>query len=733
MATKGNLGEVVTTCERSWVQASPWGFSFKGEKGVSETTLRLYTPSCGCRGNDLNLSPGWELEYLRIRKNDTSASPRGNPRTKLGRERIGEAVLTLALRQAAGLRGRHSPINPRPIWITFLPDIYADARSDYVPSGHIRGHVPPHYSSPPVSLTMSEEDQTVDITALPKFDMSSHESSMSAKDVKSLTLRHGVPLDLHPVALTKGWTMNKLSDDMMDLYKQYFKFSGIRDVETLAERVIDLRPIPFGLLFQGGLAITWDFPGFRCVFKDTEGNVVTMSEYLRFPFLSVATIEKGNALTNQDLRERHIVPLLPADQAISDKTGHQKEKREKKKRGVDEGDGSRPQGKRKKTSAARRDSSATTGHVSSPKPIRVADPVGLNTENLSGAAANIAESQGNQSLHDSHHDSANHSVHKDQTVRNLTLVPTEVLQSFSGDHFVHRSPTAERATSHARLSVQGAHANEGESSRDQAYYVLEWFIHRRCRVDNPMWCRELMIHLAPPAAQEESNALDNSTAFERAWFALGRGALAQADILERFENLQADYNSLAETRGVIGSGYRVLSGRVESDFCFKKLTCNPTRLGFGLSGSGGIRLLEAREALQQSSRLYLEMSERFKKLKNDHAGCIEQVRLLEGQNSEFLRAQEKERLAAQLSKSEMEKFDCIRKLIPTVVERLFQSHEYKQSLSEPFNLSIQAGWGKGLTKERSEEEILGLMSRMENFDAYADKKMRVEYDNLFEK
>nr|GEY91948.1 ribonuclease H-like domain-containing protein [Tanacetum cinerariifolium] len=34
MATKDNLGEVVTTCERSWVQASPWGFSFRSEKGV---------------------------------------------------------------------------------------------------------------------------------------------------------------------------------------------------------------------------------------------------------------------------------------------------------------------------------------------------------------------------------------------------------------------------------------------------------------------------------------------------------------------------------------------------------------------------------------------------------------------------------------------------------------------------------------------------------------------------
>nr|GEX81618.1 hypothetical protein [Tanacetum cinerariifolium] len=37
MATKGNLGEVVTTCERSWVQAPPWGFpsGAKKEWGLS--------------------------------------------------------------------------------------------------------------------------------------------------------------------------------------------------------------------------------------------------------------------------------------------------------------------------------------------------------------------------------------------------------------------------------------------------------------------------------------------------------------------------------------------------------------------------------------------------------------------------------------------------------------------------------------------------------------------------
>ncbi|GJR16135.1 hypothetical protein Tco_0798787 [Tanacetum coccineum] len=97
------------------------------------------------------------------------------------------------------------------------------------------------------------------------------------------------------------------------------------------------------------------------------------------------------------------------------------------------------------------------------------------------------------------------------------------------------------------------------------------------------------------------------------------------------------------------------------------------------------------------------------------------------------RAQEKEKLVTQLGRTEMEKFDCVRKLLPTMVERLFQSHEYKQSLSEPFNLAIQAGWGKGLIRERSKEDLLDLMGRMENFDAYADKKMYVEYEKLFEK
>nr|GFB54930.1 hypothetical protein [Tanacetum cinerariifolium] len=44
------------------------------------------------------------------------------------------------------------------------------------------------------------------------------------------------------------------------------------DVRTLAERVVDLRPVHLGLLFTIGLATTWDFLGFYPIFQDTEGN-----------------------------------------------------------------------------------------------------------------------------------------------------------------------------------------------------------------------------------------------------------------------------------------------------------------------------------------------------------------------------------------------------------------------------------------------------------------------------
>ncbi|GJR72750.1 hypothetical protein Tco_0085115 [Tanacetum coccineum] len=222
-----------------------------------------------------------------------------------------------------------------------------------------------------------------------------------------------------------------------------------------------------------------------------------------------------------------------------------------------------------------------------------------------------------------------------------------------------------------------------------------------------MWCRELMVHLAPPAAQEESNALNNSTALERAWFSLARGDLAQTDILERFGNLQANFDELAESHAECGD----LAGK----------------------------LVQARLDVKHSSDLYNSLSNRFRAFRSEHEGCAGRLEASKSRNRELSQVNKDQALWIKELENTLAKKDSALvyaeriNLLPTVVERLHRSHEYKQSLPEPFNLAIQAGWGKGLAEERSEEALLELMGRMKGFDVYADKKIKVEYDKLFEK
>ncbi|GJZ20087.1 reverse transcriptase domain-containing protein [Tanacetum coccineum] len=195
----------------------------------------------------------------------------------------------------------------------------------------------------------------------------------------------------------------------------------------------------------------------------------------------------------------------------------------------------------------------------------------------------------------------------------------------------------------AYKTLTGTIAEEGESSRGRAFYVPEWFIHRRCRVDTPMWCRELMVHLAPPAAQEEANALNNATALERAWKA-----------------------------------------RDEHSGCAEKL-----------------RVVEDQNC--ELSRVNKDQALRIKELENELAR--KDSTLVYAKRISAERAQEKEKLVTKLGRTKMEKFDCIRKLLPTLVD----------------------------PEGHSEEDIMDALSKVENFDPYSDKKMYVEYDKLFAK
>ncbi|GJT07401.1 hypothetical protein Tco_0841863 [Tanacetum coccineum] len=340
---------------------------------------------------------------------------------------------------------------------------------------------------------MSEEDQNVEVVPPVKSDMHSYSSTMTAKDVKALAFKHNIPLDLHPVALTAEWTMDKLTDDFIGLYEQYFEFSGVRvpfstlllavldhfrvhisqlvpigltrltlfelycrslhivpsvnlfrvfykigkqgDWFTFERRVgpgsggkilnetfsglkgwkksIDIRPVPSGLLFHAGLATTWEFSGFLPVFKDTEGNVVTMSEYLRFPFLDGATIEQGDALSARDaITQRTTGPSFSFSLFfyLERKARAAAKKRAERKRAADGEGGSKGKTKRRKVSAVRAEEEDSTEEASSASPLRTVAP---NPSFLLKDVddAGTAESREDEHVSVPRHDSANTSIH----------------------------------------------------------------------------------------------------------------------------------------------------------------------------------------------------------------------------------------------------------------------------------------------------------------------------------
>ncbi|GJU74426.1 hypothetical protein Tco_1265831 [Tanacetum coccineum] len=516
-----------------------------------------------------------------------------------------------------------------------------------------------------------------------------------------------------------------------------------------------------------------------------------MSEYLRFPFLDGATIEQGDALSARDAITQCTTNPLSVNQSLPEKTARLKEveisdpkivvirerkaraaakKRAERKRAADGEGVSKGKTKRRKVSAVRAEEGDSTKEASSASPLRTVAP---NPSFLLKDVddARTAESREDEYVSVLRHDSANTSIHNyaadhnesfdesrghgetvethpaNETRLTETPVPARnpektnvqdlvpVVRSNLDGMFVYPlrflflyKPLCNFLT---WFHLLGDHADGAESSRPGSVYVPEWTIHRRYRVDTPEECRELLTHLAPPAVREEMNAYDNNTAMERAWFSIARGAMAQTDALLRFEALYDAHLALKE--------------RCE----------DVTR-----------QLVSTRTDFTHVSNLYNTLSNRYQQVRGEHAGCAKKLINAEWERDELRainadqasqikeleaelarkdsalvfsdrvsneRVVENERLVSKLGYLEKEKTDSIRKLLPTVVRRLLNSHEYKESLSIPFNLAIQAGWAKGLAVKRSEEDLMDVLREVQGFDPHSDTRMTVEYDKLFTK
>ncbi|GKA21212.1 hypothetical protein Tco_0701201, partial [Tanacetum coccineum] len=274
-------------------------------------------------------------------------------------------------------------------------------------------------------------------------------------------------------------------------------------------------------------------------------------------------------------------------------------------------------------------------------------------------------------------------------------------------------------------------------------------IHQRSRVTTPEECRDLMANLTPPGVQEEMHLLDNNIVLDRAWFTLARGAMAQAHALRQFESLYDTHHALKEdletTRShlvrtredftIVQNFYNTLSERhrklrEEHDQCSEHLAVVQAEKD-GLMATNAEQALRIKELEQQLKSADEVHSSAVKNLEGQLAQKDSALVYAERVSSD--RLSENEELRTQLAFAKREKTDAVKKLLPTVVGRLLQSHEYKQSLSVPFNYALQTGWGQGLAEARSEEELREIMMRMNGFDPYSDKKMNAEYERLFSK
>ncbi|GJU96317.1 hypothetical protein Tco_1321073 [Tanacetum coccineum] len=526
-----------------------------------------------------------------------------------------------------------------------------------------------------------------------KHDMGSYISTMKPSDVKALTRKYKIPRDLHPVAVSSKWTMDRLTDEYIGLYEQYFEFVGLRlisdpapkdgfdeaDVIALTHQSIDIRGILSGLLFSAGFAITWEFPKFRPLFKDPKGHVVIMSEYLRLPFLSGMTIEAREALTERNVIPQHTTTPLSADEQVPEKTDSQQRvevldpkivatrirkvkaaaKRKVEKNMESEGaGGSEGSLKRRKPSSGPEggDKEKSSDHIPCHTPLRTIVAV-TSDVSRGGNAISPTQSQGDiclRFLRMTPHCLEGSDRHVSETTKRVVIetesIPTAATRPDNGKSI------AQEETPMPDPPLQG--------------------IHQRSRVTTPEECRDLMVNLIPLGVREEMNLLDNNVILDRAWFSLARGAMAQAHAICQFESLYDTHHALQES----------------------------------LETTRG-QLVRTREDFNVVQNFYNTLSGKHRQNPRWHARVLGLAHL----ESQLVR----KTMALVYAEKDS------RKLLPTVVERLLQSHEYKQSLFVPFNYALQTEWGQGLVRSvgvrmelpTDNDEVI-----MKGFDPYSDTR-----------
>ncbi|GJS86120.1 hypothetical protein Tco_0752661 [Tanacetum coccineum] len=465
------------------------------------------------------------------------------------------------------------------------------------------------------------------------------------------------------------------------------------DIRRLCENIIDLRPVHPAMLYAVGLTTIWKHVGHHLVFKDGEGTVSTsMSQFLKFRMARGVHVGKGTALSANKAIPQDTTSPLPFGTQIPEKFDHQKKK------------------KTSPLSFALSDSEADLSNFSGSITHHSASP--LNT-----IIPNEAEltTRGDGLILESVNRMKDDTEHHLDNVEDTTEVGSALLPVV---HIVKPS---------LGVILTGAALVRSSLRGDidlPAPFVLAWSLTTHSILNDAESCRDMMINLATPAVRDQQNRLSDYQALQRSWFELGRRALAQIDILWRYEALNKDYGELYEShRSCQGVSDRLTETqnqlldtvRSRNQLSEDHKVLQQVHLGcVGKEADLTEKLAAMEKEMDDLLEKDREREERIKQLEADLASKTSSLTEAEGAVSTL--KGDLERLTVDLSHAEIFRHNYVRWLLPTVFQRLLSSDEYKKSLSDVFNLVVAAGWSEGVKAACSEEEAKAFLATAADYD-----------------
>ncbi|GJX68467.1 hypothetical protein Tco_0304194 [Tanacetum coccineum] len=328
--------------------------------------------------------------------------------------------------------------------------------------------------------------------------------------------------------------------------------TGVRteDVCRLCKNVIDLHPVHPTMLYAIGLMTIWKHVGHHSVFKDGEGtgNIILLPILEKSDHQKVVEYENERVLAAKRKAQAAKNRVIRKRAATEGASQHTKKKKKIAPLSFtlldSEVDGSNRSGSGTHHSASPFNTIIPNeAELTTRGDDLILEPVNQAKKDTDRHLDNMEDTTEVNSLLSEHSPRSQHSNPSDEDTHNTrgetahTHASCSTVSSSSGGSHRQVFPRRNRGGRGISSSLRG-------DMDLHVPFIPAWNLTTHSILNDVESCRDMMINLATPAVRDQHNRLSDYQALQRSWFELGRGALAQIDILWWYEALNEDYGEL---------------------------------------------------------------------------------------------------------------------------------------------------------------------------------------------